>query len=310
MLMRRGNRWATAYSSGGRSGFSEFADLLARGQIIGRDLALSTTLSGGHISPLSGLAVGANETDITTIGGLPFVGVYGGATNLVAADMTDAGWTYISNPVNVEDLGGGEYELTFASAPCALQFGAILNASKDRWAGCKAKLVSGSFAGVSTDYLSYYSGGSVGTPFALEDLTSEYQDIECFVPSSQQSDSLWFRCSGGSPVIRIKYMRAVDSLIKHPPFPHGTAAGQSYGSAITSCSPTWPSVGCVFQAAILYGSGNASGFGLDMYRWSSVDNWIGYISNSMDYNSGLLAWSSLASHFVLWSWRYRVNIGI
>jgi hypothetical protein len=234
----------------------EFTRLLSLAQIPGLDLPITTTRTGSRQSAVEGGAdVAANETDLVTVGGIPFTSSMDGATNLVDTDLSDgAAWSGGAK-VSVVDVGNGEFDVMFdgtgAAAFTDLNIG---SASLDRTATCMAKIVSGSIPAGTNLFVFRGSFTFKGTSYNLENLTSEYQEISCHVTSADATDQVAFRLDNATPVtIRIKLMRAVDSAVKHPAFIDDTAAGEAYGTDLNACSPTWPSEGYAVIPLTAYG---------------------------------------------------------
>jgi len=242
--------------------------LMATGQMPGSNLVATNTRVGSRksMSPLGSDTV-ANELDSWVQNGITYIGVSQGATNLVSTVLTDAGsWggTGVTPSFVGYDVdGNAEYDLAFDGDGTARAFSDldIPSASLDRVNVCQAKIQSGALDS-GTNYFAFRgSFATKGTTYdATANLTSDYQEIVTSVTSADVTDQWVIRINNTVPVtIRVKLMRAADSSAPVPAFLDGTGAGETYGTDLVSCTPTWGAAGAILQQVQPYG-------------WSAADN--------------------------------------
>lgn len=241
-------------------------DLVAQAEDAG---TITNTRTGARLSPTSGLASAANTVDYYSIGAsgaaLRSVNVVAGATNLVDEDLAGAGWVTAgagSITRSSPETGIARLQWNGDGGTVLQDNGTVASGSFNRVANCQARLISGTPAGSSTDYMAFRNSGTVqGTRYALSSLTSEWQDIECSVTSASPTNQLDFRAENASQlVIEVRYMRATDTTSAMAPFEVGSSAGATYASDdINITGVTYPS------DARLY-------IGTAAYHWSGNSN--------------------------------------
>lgn len=193
----------------------------------------------------------SNEADATAVGyGLEAYGVYGGATNLVGTRL-DLDWIDSSSGVVTTDVGNGVYEIVFNGTNASVVRANMASAANNRVCCCQARLMSGSFDGVSTDYLALRDPSNVvkGEVFALDSLGNEWTDVCFHVTDADTTSNIVFRSENTqAATIQVRNMRAVDSTAPFPAFPDGSTAGATYGPDIpTITGIPWTDEGCIIQ---------------------------------------------------------------
>ena len=234
-----------------------FLKLLAESQVVGTGLPLTWSRTGAFLGPLSGEAVTADNPDQRTVNGLPFYGVYGGATNLVDTDITN--WTALQTAV-VTNPSPYVYRVTFDGSVSSIVRYRFANASLDRYGKCQMRLVSGSTTS-GDSYFSFRDGSSVqrGTKQQLSIVGSDWTDVECSVTSSDATIELVIRGEAAEVfTVEVRYMRATDSTSAYPPFPDGSTAGATYGNDLGYVTPSWGSAATIYIPAATYQWANAA----------------------------------------------------
>ena len=208
-------------------------DLVAQGKA---NATITNTRTGIRLSPTSGNAIAANTVDYSTAqwGGVSLrgVNVMATATNLVAEDVAD--WSVAgTGTATLSSPSVGITRIVFNGDGAVIVEDAITGATLDRTAACQARLISGAFTTVSTDYLAFREASSVarGTPYALEDLTTEWQDINALMSTSHATNQVAFRSDNATAAtIEVRYMRATSTTSAMAPFEVGSSAAATYAS--------------------------------------------------------------------------------
>ena len=231
--------------------YLEFYDqLLAEAQMAGRDLAITCVRSGGRKSMQGGPDVAANVADAVTRGGQTRIGVHGGNTNLVSTVLTD--WTKGSATI-VTDNGDYTYRAqmadgsdTFISFPVAFDSDDYTIALE--WRKTPNQTSNGTMRIVSV--------GGVGSTFATG-LTApeewEAIDFSEMCDTANTSISISDVISSGGIDIEIRNIRFGLGTAKMPAHLDGTGAGDTYGADVVTVTPTYGSVGTIYQEVVPYG---------------------------------------------------------
>lgn len=234
--------------------------MILRGGSLVTAATVANDRTGSRLSIFDGngtIAEDAADTANISPGATAF-GCMAGATTIVSTDLS-SGWSSGGAGVAaVTEPETGIYRIAFNGGGPVVLTASLASASENRWAGCQARLISGSFVGGATnDYLGFRSGGTtlIGTQFPLANITSEWNDIACSVTAAAgSSNQLVFRSNNASPaVIEVRYMRCAAAKADVPGFAYQAAASASYASdnlAVSSLS--WPTSGTVLAVCDPY----------------------------------------------------------
>lgn len=244
-----------------------YDSLIADAQIVGDDLAVTTTRTGSRQSIVEGGSdVGPNETDIVTSGGIPFISSMNGAENLIDTDISEWAKFRFSTPdansiredetVNtrvVRETFAGTSNCTFTLE--IKPVGRELVQLEFNGGTYKAKFILSGSGSVG-----FVSGA--GTSAEIEQGSDGYYicTMTTVSASIDQVDIRGLDDDGNasyqgntSKGYEVKNVRVVDSTVKHPAFLDGTAASEVYGTDLNVCSPTWGNEGTIVQIKTTYG---------------------------------------------------------
>jgi hypothetical protein len=242
---------------------SAFDILYNEADIVGYDIPVTCTRSGARKSVDSNTdtEVAANTADQFNVSNTPMISSMNGATNLVDTDLSNASsWaqfdTTVSETASYTYLVSWDNEASFAGI-----IETIASSANDRIARCEMRLVSGIIPSSIENYISFREAGALrGTGYLLENLSSDWEQIDCHVTSAETTDQLVIRVEPGvTATIEVRNVRAVDSTAPAAAFPNGSPANTTYGTDVNSCTPTFASSGLI---AIPF----------DPYFWSDTGN--------------------------------------
>jgi len=229
------------------------AKLIAEGEWITR--GTGDTRTGVRRSIISDVEIPTLTSDEIE-GNSPQVGSMIGAANLVDTDIVDWG----GFNVTAEYMGAATYLIPFPGGGSAAKESTFADVSLNRWSRCQARIISGTPAGLASDYMGFRTnaGAVVGTPFALEDLTDEWQEVDFSVTSGSASQRVTIRCTQ-EVWLQVRYVRAVDTLLGPPAaFEFDSADGAAYANDVSDKTPSWASEGTLI------------GIVPDTYGWSTT----------------------------------------
>ena len=242
--------------------YLEFYDqLLAEAQMAGRDLALTVTRSGGRKSMQGGPDVAANVADAVTRGGQTRIGVHGGNENIVSSDLTD--WIS-SNCGRVADADY-TYNCNATSVANQLRYDGISVTSGQPYTfvflmkkGTKTAYTIRLYDTENSTNVSYTLNGVTNSGSAsVTSLINEEGFTEITVSFVAAADSadvrFWVSYNDSEGTFFVRDMRAGDSSAKMPAHLDGTGAGDTYGADVVTVTPTYGSVGTIYQEVVPYG---------------------------------------------------------